>query len=394
MKKPTPEPKKLVELVPAPPAPLGAAEAHKVADDLAAAKKERATAMREQQMAQDGGDLTESARLTGVVKDLNRAVQRLTDTLGVAQPAGKSKKLEEQVPARHMPTSSMKLGDVMKLSAAGQLTEAGAKAMKALEATEPTQRQVVTAWVPPQMPKVSDVHSVAAYFQGLQTLTPLAPVQRCQKDPFFKPKGGLTNFCTTCPTQNFVPQDGLWLTLLQQVPLKYGAERSALIYDAAREAAQSHYVGSGPLIGWYARLHEGKSAPAPYWEVTEEMKTEVNRLLPWDRERVPDFNKATLEELLQDVQINPAATSGFPYQKKKGTVIPELLKDAIEYFELMRSRKFAQYIAMHPGEFMAIAKNKLDRYEQKDWGHKIRVYYAINGALGIIYSCVVQAYSK
>jgi len=234
---------------------------------------------------------------------------------------------------------------------------------------------------------------VSAYFNGAKTMVPLQAVLRSPKDPHFKKEGGLKNLATVVQPPQYVGQDAEWIALLQQIPSRFEDDRER-VRQALESAVTTHCVTSGPIEGWFARIKQGDERPHPNFVLSEGEKRSVFAVLPWDKNRVPTFKDRDLLSILKGVVINPAAGAGMPRIKKKGEVIKLLLEDAVQYYELLTKRGLPAYQRQFPGEFLTLAKAKLDRYEISDWGKKIRPYYNINGGLGLLYSCVLQPYSK
>jgi len=321
---------------------------------------------------------------------LQRRLQKLLDEMGVAGvPTKKGRPMTEAQVAMHLPTTEMTPSMIADLAAAGLATPEGAAAMAAVAAVV-TDRPLVVPWQVPPMPKAPDVPSIAAWFATCKSLKAVQPIQRCEKDPHYKKGGGLANFCTNKPMTTLVGQDSEWISLLQQMQGPLSSE----VYAALRSAVASHFVGSGPLDGWFARIHLGDGIRRPQFTLFPHEEELVLAQLPSDHARVVALKDLTLKEALDTIKVNPAADAGFPRQKKKGMCMPELIADAAQYFELLASKGFNQYVKQNPGEFVSVCKNKLDRYEMSDLGKKVRPYFNSNGGLSMLFSVVMQNYSR
>jgi len=359
----------------------------KVRADLEAARKTLASLQREYSAETD---MNRKAQLQGAISQTSRQVQKLADSLGLANlPTQKSKASEAR--RKFVPTVNLTVEELLTLSAAGRVTPEGAAALVALRSM-PGVQEVICPWVPPPFPKSPDAQSVAALMAACRTYTPVQPIMRCPKDPHFHKAGGFQNLLTNVTSPQYVGQDGEWIALLQQISSRFEAQRPA-IKAALEEAVTGWYCGSGPLDGWFARIMAGDRRPHPRFQLTEAELAAVDAVLPWNKSMVPDF-KQPLRELLKLIKVNGAAGAGFPRWYKKGVVGKEILGDCVQYFDLFSMSKLNEYMRMHPGEFVTQAKAKLDRYEQDDWGKKIRPYYNANGGLAMLYSVVSQAYSN
>lgn len=302
--------------------------------------------------------------------------------------------MADPVTARLTTSKVLTYEEMVQLTAIGNVTDQAVVALRQVQkGAEVTVRPTITVFVPPQMPKVMDIPQIAGFMAGIRTLQPLQGVQRCKKDPYFVAGGGPKNMATSIMNQNFVPQDAQWVTNLQNLPHEFKDERAA-VYEATKSAVENYYCGSGPLIGWFGRIREGKSKPHPMFTLTEAEMQAVFKVLPWAKSRATDWKTATLETILKKVKINPRANSGFPRQKSKALTFPHLIADAHEYYKLMQENKFLKYQEDNPGEFLTIVKNKLDRYMQAEWGKKIRPYYNSNGGKALLNSGAVATYSE
>lgn len=356
---------------------------------LEAAIKKVAAFQREAEMT---SDLSVKQQLVGQVALLQSNAQKLAKELGFTEMPSlrKLQKPGQAAPVRFLPTEELTVDQVLTLAAAGHVTPEGAAA---LADAAKAGVQVITPWVPPPFPPMPDAQSVAAFFAGAKTMVPVAAVQRSPKDPNWKKEGGLKNFATVQQPPQYVGQDGEWISLLQQLPARYERERQ-VIRQALQRAVSGHYVGSGPIEGWFARIKAGDERPHPKFSLSAKELEEVFAVLPWDETRAPTFKGQDLLDVLRRVKVNPAAGAGMPRMKKKGEVLKLVLEDAVQYYELLTNKALAAYQKQHPGEFLTIAKAKLDRYEQAEWGKKIRPYYNLNGGMGLLYSAVIQAYSS
>jgi len=293
------------------------------------------------------------------------------------------------LPARYMSSEPMLLEDMLKLSAVGDLST---KAVAAYQGTQPGARPLQTAWVPPAMPAMLKYEEIKLYLQGIATLKPVASLQRSDKDPYYKPGAGPKNLLTHVVQQQFVPQDAIWIALLQSLGTDWREEED-ITYETLKTVLRKYYVGSGPNVGWLKRLREGKSKPHPTFELTDSEFKDLCTALPWDSTRVPKWKEISFLDLLKKVPINAQARAGAPRQLKKGEVTEEITKDAIQYYQLIQENKMQQYAVKNPGEFATFVMAKLDRYEIADWGEKIRPYYASNGGKAFCSSAVLQPYS-
>lgn len=329
-------------------------------------------------------------RLQVEIATLQRGLQALLNELGVAGvPTKKGRPMTDAQAALHLPTKEMTPSMIADLAAAGMATPEGAAALAA-HAAAGSARPLVLPWVVPAMSKAPDVPSIAQWFAECKSFKALQPVQRVDKDPHYKKGGGLINFVTNKPVTTFVGQDTEWISLLQQVKGEYGSK----IYSSLTKAVRSHFVGSGPLDGWFARIQAGDKIRRPQFSLQPEELELVLKQLPFDAVRVRALKDLTCKEALDTITVNPTADAGFPRSKKKGMCMPDLIADAVQYFDLLAAKGFNQYARDHPGEFVSTCKNKLDRYEMKDYGQKVRPYFNLNGGLAMLYSVVVQNYSK
>jgi hypothetical protein len=288
-----------------------------------------------------------------------------------------------------LPTQEMTVENMLTLAAAGGATQEGLAALEKAAGSEP----LVVPWVPPPFPPMPDAAAVAAFMNGAKTMTPLQAVPRSPKDPHFKKEGGLKNLATVAQPPQYVGQDAEWIAILQQIPARWASEKE-YVTKVLQDAVSNYCVTSGPLEGWLLRIKAGDERPHPNFALTDAEKRAIFTVLPWDNSRTPTLKDRDLLEILKSVVTNPAASSGMPRNGKKGVVIAKMFEDAAQYYELLTKKALPAYQRQFPGEFLTLAKAKLDRYEIAEWGKKIRPYYCVNGGLGLLYSCVVQAYSK
>jgi hypothetical protein len=351
-------------------------------------------------------EVSKLSRVTTSATDINLKAQALQEasrlqqliaadmkTLGMSElPPIKGKRPGVDGTKPHlMPTNEMTVEQMLTLAAAGQSTPEGLAALEkaAVALTSP----LVTPWVPPQFPPMPDASAVAAFFNAAHTMTPLQGVLRSPKDPHFKKEGGLKNLATVAQPPQYVGQDAEWIALLQQVPARFKGDAER-VSKALQAAVSTYCVTSGPLEGWLLRLKLGDDRPHPNFVLTGDEKAAVTAVLPWAMSRTPTFKDRDLLEILRKVRIHATASSGMPRNGKKGVVVADMMKDAAQYYDLLTQKKLPAFQRQFPGEFLTLAKAKLDRYEIHEWGQKIRPYYCINGGLGLLYSAVVQAYSS
>jgi hypothetical protein len=335
-------------------------------------------------------DMGRAQALQVEIAAYNRSCAALMTKLGISSLTTKADNLK-QARQKFLPTQDLTVDELLTLAAAGKTTPEGAAALADLR-TIPGQKTLIMPWVPPPFAPSPDAQSVAAFMNGAKTFSPLQGVMRSPKDPHFKKGGGLKNLATVTQPPQYVGQDGEWIALLQQVPAEYARHRPQ-IEEALAEAVSGYYVAAGPVEGWFARILKGDSRPHPEFTLTEAEQELVFRLLPYDEKLAPDFKNATLADLLKTVRINGSAGAGMPRHHKKAVCMKEILSDAAEYYSLLVNKKFGELQSRVPGEFLTIAKMKLDRYAAADWGKKVRPYYNMNGGLALLYSCVVQAYA-
>lgn len=329
-------------------------------------------------------------RLQVELASLQRKLQNLLNEMGVAGVSTKKgRPMTESQASLHLPTKEMTPSMIADLAAAGMATPEGAAALAAYAASG-TARALVLPWAVPAMPKAPDVPSIAQWFADCKSFKALQPIQRSEKDPHFKKGGGLTNYVTNKPVTTLVGQDAEWISLLQQVKGEYGN----VVYSALCEAVQSHFVGSGPLDGWFARIKAGDGIKRPQFTLYPHEVDLVIAQLPYDSTRIIALRDLTCKEALDTIKVNPTADAGFPRSKKKGMCMPELIADAVQYFDLLAAKGFNQYVKSNPGEFVSTCKNKLDRYEMEDYGRKVRPYFNLNGGMAMLYSVVMQNYSR
>lgn len=334
-------------------------------------------------------DIARQSELQMGIAALNRRAAKLMDQLGLSSVFKEDRAKETR--RKFIPTQDLTVDQLLTLAAAGKVTPEGAAALSELRSL-PGVVSVITPWVPPPFPASPDAQSVAAYLSGCKTFTPLQAVLRCPKDPHFKPAGGLKNLATVTQPPQYVGQDGEWIAMLQQVPVQFAGQRKEIL-AALERAVTGYYVASGPVEGWLARIVQGDRRPHPNFVLTEDEFREVLRALPYDGKLAPNFGEVSFLDLLKTVRVNGAAGAGMPRHYKKAVVMKEMLQDAAQYYELLTQKKLATYMSQFPGEFLTVAKMKLDRYQADDWGKKVRPYYNLNGGLALIYSAVVQAYS-
>jgi len=337
----------------------------------------------------------QNVQMMGQMAALSRQVHSLMNELGL-------KSLHKYATKDTPQSSSVITGRLLSFDEMSQLTAVGDmsdRALRDLRAAKvgvvvPAARPTITSFVPPQMPKLPSVQEIAAMMHGIPSLVPLQAVQRSEKDPYYKKGGGIPNLATSLMTQNFVSQDGQWIAMLQGLggdDLDFNQK----VYDELAYVVNHYYAGSGPLIGWFNRIKEGKSKVHPKFTLTEAEMQQIFEVLPWDPARGVLWKEATLETVLKMMnKINPRASSGFPRNGTKSSVWEFMIKDTYQYYQLIQENKFAKYKEEHPGEFLTTMKNKMDRYEINDWGKKIRPYSAGNGGESVLYSGVIQAYSK
>lgn len=322
---------------------------------------------------------------------VQRELQRHLDELGLAGVSmKKGRPMNAFTLAAHLPTKEMTPKMIADLAAAGMATPEGAAAMSSLAATGAT-RPLVVCWQVPPLPEAPDVPSIAQFMAGAKSYKATQPIQRSSKDPHWKKGGGKANFCTVKPVVQLTGQDSEWIALLQQMPAGEFADE---VYTLLREAAAEHYVGSGPLDGWFARIKKGDEIRRPQFTLYPHEVDAVVAALPWDHAKVVALKDLTLNEAFGTIQVNPSAGAGFPRQLKKGLCMNLLMEDAAQYYALMMDKKFNEYVRQNPGEFVTEVKNKHDRYELADYGKKIRPYYNVNGGMALLYSIAMQNYSK
>jgi len=366
------------------------AERSALQDELRSVKDEQRKQQRA--LARDPS-LGEQSEFMDNLRALGRKTSELMNKLGLASLERFINDPKE--PAARLTTSQyVSYAEMNQLAAIGNMSDAALKALRQAEAGKTvTARPTITATPMQPMPRAWETHQISAFMAGTPNLKPLESCQRSEKDPYYKKGGGLNNLCTSVMQQNYVSTDTQWITNLQMLGKEWN-HVSPDIYDALNRAVNGYYVGSGPLIGWYKRLKQGKSAPHPKFNLTVKEFEQVYEALPFSMERRVKWDEATLEVMLSKLKrINPRATAGFPRQKAKHEVWKDVVADLYEYYKLIQENKFTEYVLKHPGEFLTQVKNKMDRYEMDDWGEKIRVYYAGNGGKSTLNSMIMQSYS-